>query len=338
MNPVQKVEKLPPQGPWPTRDPFLFCVHHNDQYPEGNGSAGPDASLAGRAIGSDFSHKDNWSMYHGQKIAGFPRHPHRGFETITVVKRGLIDHADSLGAAARYGDGDVQWLTAGDGINHAEMFPLLKEDAPNPTDFYQIWINLPAAKKRVPPYFSMFWDSQIPKESHGDEAGKKTEITVVAGPIGDSKPLSPPPDSWASQDENQVAVWTFEMEPGAQWTIPAGESGLNRTLYLVKGSGATVGDTACGSRTLVELQSDVSATIVNGDSPGEFLVLQGKAINEPVARRGPFVMNTWDEIREAYSDYQRTQFGGWPWNSIEPVHGMTPERFARRGKDIEVPT
>ena len=146
MNPVLHVERLPSAGPWPTRDPFLFCVHHNDEYPAGNGTAGPKASLEGRQIGSDFSNKDNWNMYHGQKIAGFPRHPHRGFETITVVGKGLIDHADSLGAAARYGDGDVQWLTAGDGINHAEMFPLLNTEGKNPTDFYQIWINLTEIK------------------------------------------------------------------------------------------------------------------------------------------------------------------------------------------------
>ena len=75
------------------------------------------------------------------------------FETITVVREGLIDHADSLGAAARYGEGDVQWLTAGDGINHAEMFPLLNKDKLNETNFFQIWLNLPAAQKRVPPPF-----------------------------------------------------------------------------------------------------------------------------------------------------------------------------------------
>ena len=94
----------------------------------------------------------------------------------------------------------------------------------------------------------------------------------------------------------------------------------------------------CGDRTLVELKSHVETPIVNGSASAEFLVLQGKAIAEPIARRGPFVMNTWDEIRQAYADYQRTQFGGWPWKSIEPVHGMEPQRFARRGKDVEYPT
>src|SRR5690606_17939901 len=143
--------------PWVTADPFLFCAHHDDAYPAGNGSFGPAASLAGRDIGQDFSRKDGWSMYHGETVPGFPAHPHRGFETVTIVRSGLIDHADSLGAAARFGRGDVQWLTAGSGIVHAEMFPLLATDSANPLELFQIWLNLPAASKMAAPYFSMFW-------------------------------------------------------------------------------------------------------------------------------------------------------------------------------------
>ncbi|HEY1955288.1 MAG TPA: pirin family protein [Polyangiaceae bacterium] len=118
------LETLPLGMPWVTADPFLFCVHHDDRYPAGNDRLGPAASLAGRKLGSDFAGKDGWRMYHGEVVPGFPQHPHRGFETVTIVRRGLVDHADSLGAAARYGRGDVQWLTAGGGISHSEMFPL----------------------------------------------------------------------------------------------------------------------------------------------------------------------------------------------------------------------
>ena len=129
---------------WPTLDPFLFCAHHDDQYPRGNGRFGPAAPLGGRQMGSDFSRKDGWSMYHGQQVPGFPAHPHRGFETVTLVRRGRIDHSDSLGAAARFGDGDVQWLTAGSGIVHAEMFPLLDEQQANEVHWWQ-WLK--AAKR-----------------------------------------------------------------------------------------------------------------------------------------------------------------------------------------------
>src|SRR5690606_32849197 len=108
--------------PWPCLDPFLFCAYHNDAYPAGNERLGPAASLAGRNIGQDFEGKDGWRMYHGEVVPGFPRHPHRGFETVTIMRRGFTDHSDSLGAAARFGPGDVQWITAGKGIVHAEMF------------------------------------------------------------------------------------------------------------------------------------------------------------------------------------------------------------------------
>ena len=96
-SPILERSPLPVTGPWPTVDPFLFCVHHNDKFPVGDGKLGPKASLAGRNIGSDFSNRDGWSMYHGDSVPGFPRHPHRGFETVTIVERGLVDHADSLG-------------------------------------------------------------------------------------------------------------------------------------------------------------------------------------------------------------------------------------------------
>ena len=118
--------------PWETADPFLFCVHHDDAYPAGNERLGPAASLAGRDLGMDFAGQDGWRMYHGQVVPGFPQHPHRGFETVTIVRRGYVDHSDSLGATARYGQGDVQWLTAGGGIVHAEMFPLLERGRAQP--------------------------------------------------------------------------------------------------------------------------------------------------------------------------------------------------------------
>src|SRR6476659_9616818 len=134
------LQEIPLAFQWPTLDPFLFCVHHLDMYPVGNGQYGPDpASLAGREIGNDFEPVDGWRMYHGATVPGFPQHPHRGFETVTLARKGFIDHSDSLGAAARFGEGDVQWLTAGAGILHSEMFPLLKNDQPNPAELFQIW-------------------------------------------------------------------------------------------------------------------------------------------------------------------------------------------------------
>src|SRR5512147_3141678 len=187
------IEVAPLGFQWATIDPFLFCVHHVDHYPAGNDAMGPDASLAGRDIGMDFAGIDGWRMYHGATVPGFPQHPHRGFETVTIVRRGLIDHSDSLGATARFGRGDAQWLTAGKGIVHAEMFPLLDKSGPNPVELFQIWLNLPAADKLAEPHFTMLWDKNILRHVHRDAQGKETEITVIAGALGDTRPLAPPP-------------------------------------------------------------------------------------------------------------------------------------------------
>ena len=232
---LQTVE-LGPQ--WPTIDPFLFCAHHDDAYPEGNEQLGPKASLAGRDIGSDFAGIDGWRMYHGEVVPGFPQHPHRGFETVTFVRRGLIDHADSLGAAARFGRGDVQWVTAGRGIVHSEMFPLLDADAPNPVELFQIWLNLPSADKMTDPAFLMLWANDIPRVVSKDDAGRVTEVEVVAGALGDAVPPPPPSSSWAARPDSDVAIWSIRMEPGAVWTLPAAVGpDTVRTLYAFVGNG-----------------------------------------------------------------------------------------------------
>ncbi|MFT4603116.1 MAG: redox-sensitive bicupin YhaK (pirin superfamily), partial [Arenicella sp.] len=140
---------------WQTKDPFLFCAYHYDLYPGGNGTYGPATSISGRMIGQDFSGKDGWSMYHGKDVPGFPSHPHRGFETVSVVKKGFMDHSDSLGGIGRFGGGDTQWLTSGKGIQHSEMFPLLNKDS-NPLELFQIWLNLPKKSKFVEPHYKMF--------------------------------------------------------------------------------------------------------------------------------------------------------------------------------------
>jgi redox-sensitive bicupin YhaK (pirin superfamily) len=315
---------------WPTLDPFLFCVHHVDHYPAGNGRFGPQASLAGRAMGADFGGKDGWNMYHGDEVPGFPGHPHRGFETVTVMRRGLVDHADSLGAAARYGDGDVQWLTAGKGIVHSEMFPLLREDQGNPAELFQIWLNLPAASKMAEPAFTMFWADQLPELSAHDAAGNKTLVRVIAGALeGTARPPAPPQDSWASRADADVAIWTIRMEPGARWTVPATQQqATRRSLYLFDGSALVAGE-ATEANTGLELAAAMDLELVAGDRGAEFLLLQGRPIGEPVAQHGPFVMNTQAEIVQAFHDYQRTRFGGWPWDQDAPVHGAEARRFAR---------
>ena len=307
-----------------TFDPFLFCVHHLDAFPAGNDAMGVDPEqLRGRRIGMDFDGKDGWRMYHGEVVPGFPRHPHRGFETVTLARDGYIDHSDSLGAKARFGHGDVQWMTAGKGVVHSEMFPLVKRDAPNPTELFQIWLNLPAANKMVDPYFTMLWDRDIPRvEAEG------VLVRAVAGTIDGRKAPPPPPDSWASQPNADVAIFTLKLAPNARWTLPAGPSGVNRTLYFFAGDSVRIGGTEIGEPRAVRVTPDVDVEIENGPSEGELLVLQGRPIGEPVAHYGPFVMNTRAELQQAMLDYRRTEFGGWPWERDDPVHPRDETRFA----------
>jgi len=316
--------------PWQTIDPFLFAMHHRDAYPNGNDDLGPATSLAGRQIGQDFSGADGWSMYHGSTVPGFPQHPHRGFETITYVRSGLIDHADSLGAAARYGRGDTQWLTAGAGVVHAEIFPLLDREGPNPLELFQIWINLPAEDKLAEPHFTMLWNEETPRFTAVDDAGRSTEVVVVAGALGDHRPPAPPPASWAARPDADVALWHLAFEPGARWGLPAAAGArTQRVLYVFDGSSLTVDGQTVEVGHGAHVDASVPLDLVGGPDGVQVLVLQGRPIDEPVAQYGPFVLNDEDGIRQAFDDYRRTGFGGWPWRRDDPVHDAGAPRFAR---------
>ncbi|MBL8020119.1 MAG: pirin family protein [Leptospirales bacterium] len=324
--------------PWPTLDPFLFCAHHKDAYPAGNDQLAPVSSLEGRQIGNDFSGKDGWSMYHGDLVPGFPQHPHRGFETITIARSGFIDHSDSLGAAARFGKGDVQWMTAGKGIVHSEMFPLLDGQNPNPAELFQIWLNLPAKNKMADPYFSMYWNETIPRLQIKDPAGKDVQVMVYAGELPGARGVTPPPDSWAAQKESDILILTIRLEAGATWTLPPAKPGSNRVFYFFSGKDAQIAGQSVTSGTAVQVDPSHDIEIVAGAEGIEILLLQGRPIGEPVARYGPFVMNTQQEIQQAFDDYRLTSFGGWPWKQDAPVHDRTQGRFARHADGhVETP-
>ena len=174
------------------------------------------------------------------QVPGFPAHPHRGFETVTVVRRGLLDHSDSLGAAARYGGGDVQWLTAGAGIQHAEMFPLLDRAAPNPVELFQIWLNLPAADKFAKPHFSMLWNHVIPRHVARDAGGaRRPRSRSSRGCSRVSARRHRRRSSWAARASSDVAIWTIKMAPGARWRLPAATPGTQPLAVLLEGRDAS---------------------------------------------------------------------------------------------------
>lgn len=322
--------------PWETQSPFIFCSYHYDEFPGGNENMGPNVSLEGRILGQDFNSKDGWNMYHGAKVPGFPAHPHCGFETVSVVTKGMVDHSDSLGGKGRFGNGDVQWLTSGKGVQHAEMFPLLNKDK-NPFEIFQLWLNLPKKSKKVTPYYKMLWSEDIPKIKATDENGNTTEIDLIAGNLNGQKALSPNPDSWASDPENNVQIWTIKLHPNAKFSIEGIDEDVTRTLYFYEGNSITINDdTEVNAKSLIHLDSKATIHISNSSKTAYLFFLQGKPIKEPLVQHGPFVANSNEEINEAMQEYRRTQFGGWPYNSNEPVHDKNRGRFAKFANGEEV--
>jgi redox-sensitive bicupin YhaK (pirin superfamily) len=337
------------QTPWKTFEPFLFCVHHHDRYPAGTpGMEIPTHLRSGREIGSDFSGKDGWSMYHGSTVPGFPAHPHRGFETVTVTRKGLVDHFDSAGGKGRYGFGDTQWMTAGKGVQHCEMFPLVNQSGSNEVELFQIWLNLPRAKKAATPTYTMLWAETTPTKLFDEGRARVRFIAgmdryfpelVGAAEVAPANPSGPPPDSYGASDKSDLLIWEITLTCGGRFTIPKAKSaGVNRALYLFRGAGVDLFEAGkelrVGFGVSVSGSSDltiVAKECTDGTKQGpdqELLLLQGQPLGEPVAQHGPFVMNTREEIQVAFRDYQATQFGGWPWPRDDPVNPPTGRRFA----------
>ena len=322
-------------------DPFLFLAYHQDYYPGGKAES---MEAPHRGNGADFDQTRPYRMYHGDTVPGFPQHPHRGFETITVVLNGTCDHTDSLGGAGRYGGNgkyaDVQWMTAARGIVHGEMFPL-RNVAPmtNTLQLFQIWLNLPRASKMAPPTYVMTWAEQM-KVLQGTGGA---ECQLAAGSLGnETASVAPPPHSWGADPAHDVGVFVMSIPPGGSFTLPPAKSGAqaSRSAYLVEGpkdkenaERVTIGGVAApGGRGIFKLRSDVETICANAAAAGTeqavVLVLQGVPIKEPVAQHGPFIMSTRAEIDQAFADYRSTRFGGWPWEQDAVVFPREQGRFA----------
>jgi len=316
--------------------PFLFSVHHDDGYPEGDEELGVARSIVGRNRGQDFGHPSGWSMYHSEtKVPGFPRHPHRGFETISISRHGFIDHSDSLGNGGRFGNGDVQWMTAGKGISHCEMFPLLRRDEPNRMEMFQMWIMLPKASRMAPPNFKMLWNHDIPVKRFAFGPDAAATVRLVAGRLeGWDAPPSPPKDSYASDPRSNVLIVTVELDAGTSWTLPgcadpADDRPLHRNVYFFAGSGLAVAGTTVDAPCRLKVAPSADILLEAGRDRAGVVVLQGRDIGEPVVQHGPFVGNTRQDILQAFADYQRDQFGRWPWPSDGVVHPRDSGRFAQ---------
>jgi len=329
------VLKVEPMGGFPTKtpDPFLFLVYHKDHYPAGDGKM----QAPRRGNGQDFNPSQPYRMYHGDRIPGFPSHPHRGFETITATLDGVIDHFDSANNKGRYGDGDLQWMTAGRGIQHSEMFPLVHSDKPNLCRFFQIWLNLPKKSKFVEPHFTMHWAEDVKRVTMD-----KGTVTVWAGHLDEVKALPPPPESYASMEDRHVGVFHIALQQSGTYTLPLvngpGAKNVNRRLYVIEGNGVAIDGQSIKPGMFVDLDATKPSELMNptgGDV--EVLVLQGQPIGEPVVQHGPFVMNTRQEIQQTFADYQKTRFGGWPYDDNDPVNEQSKGRFAECGGKLILP-
>jgi redox-sensitive bicupin YhaK (pirin superfamily) len=184
----------------------------------------------------------------------------------------------------------------------------------------------------------MLWAEDTPRVAFEDEQGNGTRVILLAGTLGDEKAQAPAPNSWAADNENSVAIWIIEMDAHARWTLPAASSDARRTLYFFEGEELRIDDSVIADYHAVEVVADRELMLHNGAERARILLLQGRPIDEPVVQYGPFVMNTRTEIQEAFEDYQRNQFGGWPWERPDPVHPRARGRFARyaNGKE-EIP-
>lgn len=324
------------------RDPFILAVNHYDKYPEGNGKMAPKAYISGRQKGSDFNPSSPWRMYHGDVVPGFPQHPHRGFEIATIIPEGFADHFDSKGTHGRYGEGDVQLMSAGSGVMHSEMFPLLNDDKGNPLRLFQIWMNLPAKSKMTEPDYKMLWRENIPVAEIVGSSGNYAKIKVILGEYYGVKALGALKNSWAADPKNHMGIALIDMEANTEIKLKNVSPTMNRFLLYYEGEApVTIENTTLPENHMADLFGDQEITIKTGNSSAKLLLLEGEPINEPVAAYGPFVMNTEQELVEAFDEYRKTEFGGWPWGNKESdiINEKNAGRFAsyKFGEIIDKP-
>ncbi|MGV8824396.1 pirin family protein [Methylibium petroleiphilum] len=229
---------------------------------------------------------------------GVGQHPHRGFETVTIVYAGEVEHRDSTGAGGSIGPGDVQWMTAGRGIVHEEFHGRDYARRGGPFEMLQLWVNLPAKDKRVAPAYQGITAAQIPHVELPDAAGT---VRVIAGElqgvVGPARSFSP------------INLWDLRLVAGrpVRLSVPAGHT---TALFVLKGALRADGsDTVVGEAELAVLEREGDTLQIEAVTDATLLLLGGEPLNEPVVGQGPFVMNTPAEIRQAFVDYQSGQFG-----------------------------
>lgn len=231
---------------------------------------------------------------------GAPDHPHRGFETVTYVIDGALEHKDSRGNQGKLGPGDVQWMTAGAGVVHSEMPARDFKSAGGKLHAFQLWVNLPKRDKMMPPRYQEIPAAGIPVATSPDG---RVRVRVIAGEALGARAVI--------ETRTPITYVHFQLQPGARVDHPV-PGGFSTVVYVLKGSGR-VGDAGQalgrGQLAVLGLEGDLVALQASSNDTLEVLVIGGQPLNEPVARYGPFVMNTKAEVLQAFEDYRAGRMG-----------------------------
>ncbi|MFB2593748.1 pirin family protein [Paracoccus sp. p4-l81] len=227
---------------------------------------------------------------------GVDVHPHKGFETVTIVYEGEVEHGDSTGRGGVIGRGDVQWMTAGSGILHREFHSTDYTATGGPFEMVQLWVNLPARDKSAAPGYQAISDAAIPTVELPDGAGR---VRVIAGSHGAAQG---PARTFTPMD-----VLDLRLNAGRRTTLTPAE-GWNVIVVALSGSVAVNGTDLAGPGT-VRLSRTGGDVVITARDDAKLLILAGEPIDEPIAAYGPFVMNTKDEIRQAMDDFRLGKFG-----------------------------
>lgn len=233
-----------------------------------------------------------------ERPRGVGQHPHRGFETVTIVYEGEVSHRDSSGGGGTIGPGDVQWMTAASGIIHEEFHSQAYTRRGGPFEMVQLWVNLPARDKLGPPRYQSILATDIPTVALPEDAGR---VRVIAGTYGDA---AGPARTFTPMD-----VLDVRLRQGRSTTLTFGE-GRTVALVVLRGAVRVNGGDVAHDAQLVVFERDGGDVHVEATRDAVLMLLSGEPIEEPIVGYGPFVMNTQAEIREAVADYNAGRFGG----------------------------
>lgn len=239
---------------------------------------------------------------------GVGQHPHRGFETVTIVYQGELEHRDSTGAGGLIGPGDVQWMTAAGGIIHEEFHSPAFASSGGPMEMVQLWVNLPAKDKRAAAGYQTLLAADIPHVELENQAGS---VRVIAGRYqGHQGP---------AQTFTEMDVWDLRLNAGASLQLPL-VAGRNAALVVMRGELRVNGERDSGPASLVLLERDGDQVHIEALEGTSVLLLSGEPIDEPIVGYGPFVMNSQAEIAESFDDFHAGRFGQMGGSERGPAH------------------